>query len=218
MYKYNTMSKKIPAREDYYFHNNQFILKNKWAKKIRLGFIIGLFISGAFVTANAMFFQPQKVPVVFSYAVKEAGIYDYVRRINPDLTHKEANDMIMSMSKWSKEYELDMSLIAAVAKVESGFQKHAISDAGALGLMQIIPLWHLNKLKMARKELNSPEPFDVNTNIYIGSWVLSDCIEKQKDMKKALLCYNGSLQKPNGYDQKVLQAKAEIDRFIKQNV
>jgi soluble lytic murein transglycosylase-like protein len=212
------MSKKsLPNRNDYYFHNGSFYLKNKWAQKFRMGFIIGLFISGALVTANAMFNTPQKVPVVYTYAVKEAGIYDYIRRINSDLTHKETNDIIMSMSKWSKKYELDISLIAAVAKVESGFQKHAISDAGALGLMQIIPSWHLNKLKVAKKDLKSPEPFDINTNIFIGSWVLSDCIDRLKDIKKALLCYNGSLLKPNGYDTKVLQTKMEIDKSIKQN-
>lgn len=216
MYKYNTMSK-IPSREEYYFHNGKFYLKNKWAKKFRLGFIIGLFIIGAFVSANAMFNTPQKLPVVFSYAVKEAGIYDYIRRVNSNLTHKEANNIVSSFSKWSKEYEIDISLIAAIAKVESTFDKHAISSAGAFGLMQVIPSYHLNKLKTAKKELDTPELFDINTNIFVGSWVLKDCIENQKAINKALLCYNGSLKTPNGYDQKVLQTKMEIDKFIKMN-
>lgn len=42
-------------------------------------------------------------------------------------------------SKAAKDYELDESLIYAVIRTESGFNADAQSDAGACGIMQVMP-------------------------------------------------------------------------------
>lgn len=39
----------------------------------------------------------------------------------------------------AREYDLDPALLAAVAKAESGFNKDAVSEKGAVGLMQLLP-------------------------------------------------------------------------------
>ena len=49
---------------------------------------------------------------------------------------KRHNDLI---EKYSKEYNLSKSMIASIINIESGYDEGAVSDAGAIGLMQILP-------------------------------------------------------------------------------
>lgn len=131
----------------------------------------------------------------------------YVQSSNPSISFKDAYTISSSVLNWSKEFKLDPKLILAVAKVESGFNKHAISSSGAYGIMQVIPLWHKDKIISARKELGNPEVFNIKTNIYLGAWVLRECKDRTSNLNKALLCYSG--QTP-GYDKKVLQEYRQI--------
>jgi len=68
--------------------------------------------------------------------------------------------------------------------------------------MQVIPKWHKEKVIAARDKLGNPELFNIDTNIFIGAWILKDCLIKHKDTSKALLCYSGQTE---GYDQKVMR-------------
>lgn len=79
-------------------------------------------------------------------------------------------------------YELDYELIKAVIKVESNFQREAISPKGACGLMQIMPA--------TQKFLNCDEPFDPQSNILAGTYYLNYLIKKFKKLPLALAAYN----------------------------
>jgi soluble lytic murein transglycosylase-like protein len=131
---------------------------------------------------------------------------DYVLSHNPKV---DAREIVSSVNKWGKELSVDPKLLLAVAKVESTFDPHAISKSGAYGLMQVIPVWHKEKILQARRELGNPEIFNISTNIYLGAKVLKECLEKTGGVTKALQCYSG--QTP-GYDAKVL---AEYRRLQK---
>ncbi len=78
-----------------------------------------------------------------------------------------------SIAAYAKEYGLDPYMVAAVIHTESGFDPNAVSHAGAIGLMQVMPEtgeWIAGKLGV--------EPFDINalydpdTNIRFGCWYL----------------------------------------------
>ena len=79
-------------------------------------------------------------------------------------------------------------LVLAVINVESNFNRFAISKAGALGLMQVMPFW--------LKEIGKPKDnlFDVRTNLRMGCTILKYYLKKEKgDLTRALARYNGSL-------------------------
>jgi transglycosylase-like protein with SLT domain len=83
----------------------------------------------------------------------------------------------------SKEYGVDAELIRAVIQTESRFDPMARSRAGAMGLMQIMPI-------LAR-ELDVKDPFDPRENIFAGVKYLSAMLERHSgDVALALASYN----------------------------
>ncbi len=94
--------------------------------------------------------------------------------------------------------DLAPELVLAVIDIESNFDRFAISHAGALGLMQIMPFW--------LDEIGRPDDnlFDVNTNLRMGCTILRYYIDKEKgDLAKGLARYNGSYGR-RIYSDKVL--------------
>jgi soluble lytic murein transglycosylase-like protein len=86
--------------------------------------------------------------------------------------------------------ELPPELILALIEVESNFDRYAVSVAGALGLMQVMPFW--------RDEIGRPDDnlIKINTNLRYGCTILRFYLDKEKgDLRRALGRYNGSLGK-----------------------
>lgn len=88
----------------------------------------------------------------------------------------------------SRRAGLDPALILSIIQVESDYRKYAISHAGALGLMQVMPFWQ-NEIGQPAHNL-----FDTRQNIRFGCLVLRHYLDLEKgDMTRALARYNGSL-------------------------
>lgn len=134
----------------------------------------------------------------------------YVAESNPDLSIKATKEIVVASYKWASEFNLDPKLLLAIAKVESNFYPHAISSSGAYGLMQVIPLWHKDKILKARKELGNPEIFSINTNMYLGALILRDCTKRNRTIMKTLQCYSG---KTPGYEEKVMVNYYKIQKL-----
>ena len=86
-------------------------------------------------------------------------------------------------------YDLDETLVFAVIKAESGFDKDKISKKGAVGLMQIMP----ETAKYVSKEFFSGREFDLTTpadNIEIGCFYLAYLAEKFDNRAEILAAYN----------------------------
>lgn len=82
---------------------------------------------------------------------------------------------------------LPPGLVLAVLDVESRFDRWAVSNAGAVGLMQVMPFWP-EQLGMRRRELVSMEP-----NIRMGCAILRHYLSTEhNDVRRALGRYNGS--------------------------
>jgi soluble lytic murein transglycosylase-like protein len=118
------------------------------------------------------------------------------------IPRNEAKEIMSSIYRWANAFNVDNKLVLAITKIESGFNKYAISSSGAFGLMQVVPSWHKEKVIRARDTLGDPNLFSINTNIYIGTWILKDCIKKHVGVYAALQCYSGGTP---GYADKVLK-------------
>ena len=83
---------------------------------------------------------------------------------------------------------LDPQLVLSLITIESKFNKYAVSNKGARGMMQIMPFW---QAQIGTKE---QDLFDVETNIRYGCTILRYYLERYNfDMNKALAAYNGSV-------------------------
>jgi soluble lytic murein transglycosylase-like protein len=98
----------------------------------------------------------------------------------------------------AKRVELPPELILAVIEVESNFDRYAVSVAGALGLMQIMPFW-LNEIGRPDDNL-----LHTDTNLRYGCTILRFYYDKENgDLRRALGRYNGSLGRRK-YPNKVI--------------
>jgi soluble lytic murein transglycosylase-like protein len=83
---------------------------------------------------------------------------------------------------------LPPGLIMAMLEVESRFDPWAVSRAGAVGLMQVMPFWP-EQLGMRRYELTRVVP-----NIHMGCAILRYYLNgEHRDIRRALARYNGSV-------------------------
>ena len=90
--------------------------------------------------------------------------------------------------EFSKQNNLESSLVFALIKTESNFDKNAKSVKGAKGLMQISD----STAQYIAKNLNitSYDIFSPQTNIKFGCWYLRYLINKFKNMQTAVAAYN----------------------------
>ncbi len=98
----------------------------------------------------------------------------------------------------SQRHDLPPELVLAVIEVESNFDRFAVSYAGALGLMQVMPFW--------LDEIGRPDDnlFDIDTNLRMGCTILRHYLDREKgNLQRALARYNGSLGRKT-YSNKVL--------------
>ncbi len=82
---------------------------------------------------------------------------------------------------------LPPELVLAIIEVESDFDRFAISDSGARGLMQVMPFWV--------RAIGRPDDdlFDIRTNIRYGCAILRLYLDRAGgDYQRALARYNGS--------------------------
>lgn len=86
------------------------------------------------------------------------------------------------------EVRLPPGLVMAIIDVESRFNRWAVSPAGAVGLMQVMPFWP-EQLGMRRYQLvRIPE------NILMGTAILRHYLKRERNhVVKALARYNGSV-------------------------
>ena len=93
---------------------------------------------------------------------------------------------------------LPPGLVMAVLDVESRFDPWAVSSAGAVGLMQVMPFWP-EQLGIRRYEL-----VHIGPNIHMGCAILRYYLRYERnDVRKALARYNGSIGQRD-YPDKVI--------------
>lgn len=123
------------------------------------------------------------------YAVPESGASKNSRN-----TPAISEDLNQYFEDAASQYGVDASLLKAVARAESNFNPSAVSSAGAIGVMQLMP--------STATSLGVTNPYDARENIMGGAKYLSRLLSKYDgDVSLALAAYNagsGNVDKYGG--------------------
>ena len=119
--------------------------------------------------------------------------------INPKVAYKIAG----SITKHSKTHDVDPFLVLSMIKRESGFRHTIKNRYGAVGLMQVVPRYHKEKIK--GRSLT-----DIDTNIEVGVMILAEYLESnQGSLRKALVKYSGNAR---NYREKLNKSYEKIKK------
>jgi soluble lytic murein transglycosylase-like protein len=134
----------------------------------------------------------------------EVWLTDMSRRLERQVRDPDERMRILTRVHYEASLvDLEPELVLAVIDIESNFDRYAVSVAGALGLMQVMPFW--------RNEIGRPDDnlIHLETNLRYGCTILKFYLDKEKgDLRRALGRYNGSLGRRT-YPNKVITRLTE---------
>jgi soluble lytic murein transglycosylase-like protein len=108
---------------------------------------------------------------------------------------KEREQILHAVHCEAKRVNIPPELVLAVMDVESRFDRYAVSTAGAVGLMQVMPFWP-HELGMTNDQL-----VRIADNVRMGTTILGYYLRKERgNYQRALQRYNGSLGRPHYSD------------------
>jgi soluble lytic murein transglycosylase-like protein len=142
-----------------------------------------------------------------SRSTKQVALTNWViDNARVSLSSEKVATIMAHVYQRAEESQLDPLLILSVMRAESGFKARSRSSAGALGLMQVIPYWHRDKLK-------GRDPMKPAVSIEVGTQVLKDCWVKFKgNHLKTLSCYSGGGGK--AYHKKVMAFRTQMRQAV----
>lgn len=117
---------------------------------------------------------------------------DRLRRLSARDRHS-ASDLADLVRHYARQYALDEHLIFAIIRIESAFDQHAVSPAGARGYMQLMP--------GTAEEMGVRDIFDPAQNIAGGTQYLARMLELFNNNERlALAAYNAGPENVRRYN------------------
>ena len=161
--------------------------------------LIGLFLSLSCFTTQA------NKPSDYHYNPSFSGLW-ILDKHKKKLNKTQVNDIVYHVYARADQHKIDPLFLLSIINTESSFNTKARSSVGALGLMQVLPKWHKDKIK-------GRDITKVSVNIEVGTKIIDDCLKKHKDnVEKGLYCYLGGRSK--SYVNKIYKTHSEIKRTL----
>lgn len=122
-----------------------------------------------------------------------------------------------TVTAWSREHDLDPLLALGLMRRESLYRSTALSHAGAVGVMQIMPLTGSRVAYMLATPTYSPADLEVpSTNIRFGTFYLSKLLERfDGNFTQAVAAYNGGPVHVSSWSRS-WQGRIDTDDWVEQ--
>lgn len=130
----------------------------------------------------------------YSKTSQQEKVNESFQSVFKDIYQSSTESMDSIFEEASARYGVSVDLIKSVAKAESNFNTKAVSKAGAIGVMQLMPA--------TARNLGVTDPYDARQNIMGGTKYLKENLDRfGGDVSLALAAYNAgpnSVQKYGG--------------------
>lgn len=127
------------------------------------------------------------------------------------LSSRQAATVVRAAYKSAARHDIDPLLLLAIAGRESSFRHIGNPDGGTdpeqpFGIMQVAGQWHREKFPEGDvRETTLAENFE------LGAQVLREYLDRERgEVRRALLRYNGSLDRDDRYSKEVLAIKEKL--------
>jgi len=120
---------------------------------------------------------------------KDISVTPMIMQLRPQLDPSIAKEINTAIIKYSREYRLPPTFVLHLMKRESNFDTLAKSKAGAVGLMQVMPKAHKDKMK--KIGITNGDLYHIDNNVRLGCWILRNYFNKTGSIEKALKKYVG---------------------------
>lgn len=117
--------------------------------------------------------------------------------------------LIVEADRLSASYRLSPNLLIAVMAVESNFHPYIQSDAGAQGLMQVMPAMSASRYEKYGGKASFIDPM---VSLKVGAEILRDCVEEKGSETEALRYYFGGGPASGAYIDKVRAEQARLNQ------
>ncbi len=138
----------------------------------------------------------------------------FIEHLKPSLDPDVAKKIALAVDVYSKEHQLPKKLILSIIFKESSFNIFAKSKAGAIGLMQVIPKYHQDKIdEMGIIDNRKLYYIDNNINLGCKIWRTYYDISK-KDLDETFHRYlskNATEDAKNKYKGVILETWARLE-------
>ncbi len=126
------------------------------------------------------------------YITNESAV-QHARRVATHLVPVPQHDLSALIDYHAEAQRLEPRLVRAVIQVESGYNPRALSNKGAMGLMQLTAA--------TAQDLRVDDPYDPEENLRGGTQYLRALIDRFLRLELALAAYNagpGAVEKHSG--------------------
>lgn len=185
----------------------------KGLKTLKLGVVLRVallfwFATAEFVQADIYTYIDKNGVIHFTNTPTSGKYRVYMRerpKALPATKSSERYDPLIK--KAAQHHGVSFALVKSIIKVESNFNPKAVSQKGALGLMQIMP--------ENVKTLQIKDPFDPRENIMGGARYFRRMLDRfQGKLTLALAAYNAGPEAVSQYQD--IPPFTETENFVKQ--
>jgi len=130
------------------------------------------------------------------------------------LSERERIALVQTILREARAHDLDPGLVVAVIEVESAGYHLAVSQVGAMGLMQILPATGKELADRMNIEWKGPDTlFDPVINVKLGTAYLRQLADRYGNVHTALAAYNWG---PGRIDRRLRRGATVPSRYIEQ--
>jgi len=186
----------------------------KQAPKLILIMFILFALFGAYMTGkgNREIQLKEVIKTAKVEQVPKSRVLETILFLQPHLDPFIAKPIADAVERSCSNHMLPTSFILSLIKWESDFDPLATSKAGAKGLMQIIPRYHLEKIE------DIGQIYIISNNVEVGCKIIAEYLKANNwDIYKALHSYLGKRatnKDVQSYALKILKTNLQIAFFL----